>query len=102
GTPVMMAGKVVMGAANRLSGGKIPRLPDQVPLPGPARKLPSIDKTFVGTKVVYFATCLTRSMGAIPGEPSRVSVPEAVTAVARACGRQIVYPPALGGLCCGQ
>jgi D-lactate dehydrogenase len=102
GPPAMALGKMVMGAANKLSGGQIPRLPDQIPIPAPAHKLPRLDPTFVGTKVIYFATCLTRSMGAIPGEPSRVSVPEAVVSVARACGSQVVYPENLPSLCCGQ
>lgn len=102
GAPAMATGRAVMAVANRLSGGKIPRLPDGIPIPAPARALPTLDPTFLGTKVVYFATCLTRSMGAIPGEPSRVSVPEAVVAVAKACGRQIVWPQHLPSLCCGQ
>lgn len=102
GKPAMAMARVVMGTANRLSGGKIPRLPQQVPLPAPGKKLPAVDPTFMGTKVVYFATCLTRSMGAIPEEPSQVSVPEAVVAIAKACGRQVVWPKSLGGLCCGQ
>jgi len=102
GAPAMAAGRVVMGVANKLSGGKIPRLPEQVPLPGPAKKLPALSAKTDAPKVVYFATCLTRSMGAIPGEPSLASVPEAVVNVAEACGRQVVWPKGLPNLCCGQ
>jgi D-lactate dehydrogenase len=102
GAPAMAAGRVVMGVANKLSGGKIPRLPEQVPLPAPAKKLPQLKGRPDATKVVYFATCLTRSMGAIEGEPSQVSLPEAVVRVAEACSRQIVWPEGLPSLCCGQ
>lgn len=102
GAPVLAAGKAVMGAANKLSSGKIPRLPDQIPLPGPAKKLPRAATGERQQKVVYFATCLTRAMGALPGEKVSASVPEAVVAVAEKCGWQVLWPKGLAGLCCGQ
>ncbi len=104
GAPAMAVGRVVMGVANKLSGGKIPHLPEQVPIPAPAHKLPRLAKRTSDEqpKVVYFATCLTRSMGEIPNEPSQVSVPEAIVRIAEACGREVVWPEKLGGLCCGQ
>lgn len=102
GAPAYKLGQAVMSVANRVSGGKIPRLPAEIPLPAPARKLPMSAKSGAEQKVVYFATCLTRSMGAIPGEPSQVSVPEAIVAIANKCGREVVWPKKLSGLCCGQ
>lgn len=102
GAPALAVAKAFMNTANKLSGGKLPRLPDQIPIPSPAPRLPKPDPTFLGTKVVYFATCLTRSLGGIPGEPSSVSMPEAIMSVARATKRQIAYPENLPGLCCGQ
>jgi D-lactate dehydrogenase len=53
-------------------------------------------------RVVYFATCLTRSMGSIEGEPSEVGVAQAIVDVLEACGYEVIYPRGLPGLCCGQ
>jgi D-lactate dehydrogenase len=53
-------------------------------------------------RVVYFATCLTRTMGPIEGEPAEVGLAQAVVDVLEACGYEVVYPKGLPRLCCGQ
>jgi D-lactate dehydrogenase len=135
-----VAGPVSMGLArmgarvgNILSGGKAPALPQGIPVPYAAPRLPPVlhprvpngeggrlpgwnapekalppalivdsDQESDARTVVYFATCLTRSMGPVEGEPSEVGVAQAVVEVLEACGYRVRYPEGISGLCCGQ
>jgi len=106
------------GFARRVSGDRIPRVSKALrPGPGaPARpnphQSPKADGLPVSVaqqsaprgKVVYFPACPTRLFGAPAkvGELDLLPTPEAVMALLRRVGFEVVVPPDLDGSCCGQ
>ena len=71
------------------------------PMPAPApRGLPATDRA--AAVAVYFPSCLSRTMGPLPGEPTDVTVPEALVAVARRAGQSVWIPDRVSGHCCGM
>jgi D-lactate dehydrogenase len=68
-------------------------------LPRPARPLPaSADE---GAQAVYFPSCITRTMGALPGEPEHPTLPEVFLTLARRAGVPVRLAEAPQGVCCG-
>jgi D-lactate dehydrogenase len=70
------------------------------PMPAAARALPRTPRE--GAAAVYFASCLSRTLGALPDEPPGLSVPEAFVEVAARAGTPLFLPPDLPGHCCGM
>ena len=64
------------------------------PLPRPAPARPG------ARRVVYLPTCLTRVVGALPGEDAAPPA-RAMQEVLAAAGFDVVHPEGVGGLCCG-
>jgi len=54
-----------------------------------------------GAQAVYFPACISRMMGALPGEPKDLSLPEALVALARRAGVGLHIPGDPQGVCCG-
>jgi D-lactate dehydrogenase len=50
---------------------------------------------------VYFPSCLSRTIGHLPGEPADTSLAEALAAVAERAGMPVLIPPDIAGRCCG-
>ncbi len=50
---------------------------------------------------VYFPSCISRTMGALPGEPVEMSLVEAVVTVAGRAGIALLVPDDAKGTCCG-
>jgi D-lactate dehydrogenase len=95
----------VANLVNRLSRGQVPGLPADMPVPGPAPRLQrsgTSRPTGASREIVYFPSCLTRIMGALPGEDAPVGVAEAVTRVLAACGWDARIPDGASKVCCGQ
>lgn len=53
-------------------------------------------------KVVYFPSCITRSMGTSAGDGESMAVTEKTAALLRKAGYEIIYPEAMDDLCCGM
>lgn len=53
-------------------------------------------------EVVYFPTCLTRSMGSLPGEKVKTGLADALMSVLEATGHVVKIPENIPSLCCGQ
>ncbi|MGE0455233.1 MAG: FAD-binding and (Fe-S)-binding domain-containing protein [Vicinamibacteria bacterium] len=71
------------------------------PMPRAARRLPRGAAGPQEAAAVYVPACLTRAMGALPGEPDAPSLPEALVALASRAGRPLWIPPDVAGTCCG-
>jgi D-lactate dehydrogenase len=64
------------------------------PIAFPARPSDSL-------KVVYFPSCISRTMGPAKGDPDRDSIPDAMVRVLLKAGYEIIYPQHMNTLCCG-
>jgi len=53
-------------------------------------------------KVVYFPTCINRSMGVAQGDPNRHSLVTLIHILLERAGFAVVYPEGLPDLCCGM
>jgi D-lactate dehydrogenase len=54
-----------------------------------------------GAQAVYFPACISRLMGALPGEPAKLSLPEVMVALAQRAGVGLHIPDDPQGVCCG-
>jgi D-lactate dehydrogenase len=54
-----------------------------------------------GAAAVYFPSCISRMMGAMPGEADEFSIADAVVAVASRAGHPVHVPHDVAGTCCG-
>jgi D-lactate dehydrogenase len=52
-------------------------------------------------QAIYFPSCISRIIGALPGEPNGVSLQEAVVRVSGRAGLSVNIPRDAGGVCCG-
>jgi D-lactate dehydrogenase len=52
-------------------------------------------------KVVYFPSCISRTMGPAKGDPDNDSLPDAMVRVLLKAGYEIIYPQKMNALCCG-
>ena len=85
--------------ARKVSFGLVPKITSNMPTRVTYQPKNS---TVPGRKVVYLPSCATRSMGPAGSDPVRASVPEVFHALLEKSGFQVIYPEAMGGLCCGQ
>ena len=89
-------------AAHALAPTLVPRVPVALALPRPAPTLPpQAPGPFSGRGVVYFPSCLTRIVGALPGEDA-LPPARAMDEVLRWAGFSVRLPDGLEGLCCGM
>jgi len=54
-----------------------------------------------GAQAIYFPACISRLMGALPGEPSDMSLPEVMVTLAQRAGVGLHIPDDPQGVCCG-
>ncbi len=85
-------------AARSMFGGQVPLWIE--PMPAPAEPdLPATGRA--GAAAIYFPSCISRTMGALPGEPEGMSTTEAFVAVAARAGMPLHIPADVRGHCCG-
>ena len=94
---VELASEVAHAAAPTL----VPRVPAGLALPLPAPGLPPVAPAAAGRAVVYFPSCLTRIVGALPGEDAPPPA-RAMHDVLRWAGLSVRVPDGIEGLCCGM
>ncbi|MDA8441328.1 MAG: FAD-binding and (Fe-S)-binding domain-containing protein [Peptococcaceae bacterium] len=89
------------GSVRKLSSDRLPQWNPWMPACGFVPPLPA--KT-AGTKpkVVYFPSCISRSMGPAKADIDQRSLSEAVVAVLIKAGYEVIYPPDMHKLCCGM
>jgi len=66
--------------------------------PAPAGRLPAVPERRGRPLVVYFPSCLTRTLGEEAGSVPRA---QALLEVLDAAGFDVAYPPDVAGICCG-
>ena len=85
---------------HRISKGKIPAWNPYMPTG--AQKLPQVEPLAdAAESIVYFPSCLSRGMGALPEEKFSESVPQAMLEMAKKAKIQMILPTQIHDLCCG-
>jgi D-lactate dehydrogenase len=97
GTRVMQG---ALDGARRLSGNRLPKWSPSLPR-AVHFKPPQPGKMSDAERVVYFPSCATRNMGAKRGDNAE-ALPVVAERLFRKAGFDVVYPPHLAALCCGQ
>ena len=98
GTPVM---KGTLDRLRALSGGRVPKWSPALARPvhfSPAAADPASGRP----RIVYFPSCAARSMGPQRGDGPAEALPVIAERLFRKAGFDVIYPPRLDGLCCGQ
>jgi len=105
----LLIGKKIFGAIatglNKLSGGLIPLWNEH--FPKGAKKISSQQPTSnkhndSANKVVYFPSCITRSMGVSKDYNKSLEITMLTEKLLKRGGYDIIYPQGLDGLCCGM
>ncbi len=92
----------------KLSGGAIPLWNEYMPTGASKIKVsPTVTEKPAGAghdvrKVVYFPSCITRSMGTTKAYCKELEVTRVTAKVLEAAGFQIIYPENMDSLCCGM
>lgn len=89
------------GAAHAVAPTLVPSVPPHLALPLPALRLPPVSPVSGGRSVVYFPSCLTRIVGALPGEDA-LPPARAMHEVLRWAGCSVRVPEGISDLCCGM
>ncbi|MGE4290806.1 MAG: FAD-binding and (Fe-S)-binding domain-containing protein [Desulfovibrio sp.] len=88
------------GAIHKYSGKRVPRWNTSMPRVADRFCAPSRPRT--DQRVVYFPSCIARHMGPEKRDPDKSSICEHTRNVLAKAGYEIVSPPDLKRLCCGQ
>ena len=81
----------------RITGNNIAEwMPDTPHAAGP---IPATSRA--GAQAVYFPSCISRTMGRLPGEPEDRSLMEVTVELARRAGVPVYIPSDVAGTCCG-
>ena len=90
----------IADTARSISGNRIPKWTPSMPAGASAPWKEPINKD-ARHKVVYFPSCIARSMGPAKDDPVNSSVPEVTIRVLEKAGYGIIFPPGMKKLCCG-
>ncbi len=87
--------------ARKIAGNRIPQWNPYLPT---VAKMPqrTTRGTGDGSRVVYFASCVSRTMGPARGDPERDSLPVKTHTLLRRAGYDVVFPENCERLCCGM
>ena len=100
-------GKKVFGALARglrwLTAKKLPLWNEYMPTGAKKIRVPEMPgQAGHDRKVVYFPSCITRSMGTTKAYSEEMEVTRVTAALLEAAGFQIIYPEKMDSLCCGM
>ena len=82
--------------------GGTPVLSGEIPVPGSAPKLPKQLEGKYDRSVVYFPSCLTRTMGSLEGEDAPEGLAQTIQNIFNHFKWDVLYPKGIYGLSCGQ
>lgn len=99
GTPMM---KKVSGLLYKVSGRRIPLWNPYMPHGGPARRVYQPGDAFAKDTVVYFPTCINRTMGKSVDYKREMSVVQKTKQLLEKAGFRVIFPEGLMNLCCGM
>jgi D-lactate dehydrogenase len=86
--------------ARRISGNRLPSWNRYMPR-GVAAPMKNPDHHSTSLKVVYFPSCISRTMGPAKGDPDNEPLYEVTVRVLSRAGYDVIYPKNMDRLCCG-
>lgn len=103
----------VAGGVHKISGGIVPLWNEYFPKGTPkvsnkveAESIVALNKNSTpkgnNLKVVYFPSCITRSMGQSKGKSNEPNITEITKTLLERAGYTIIYPEQMNSLCCGM
>lgn len=109
----MVFGKTAFGAmaggVRKISGGLVPMWNEYFPKgahkivqPAPTAHASVENQTVSAGKVVYFPSCITRSMGVTKSYSNELEITKITEKLLRKAGYEIIYPENMNKLCCGM
>lgn len=99
GTKIMLA---ISGGMRKLSGNRIPYWNPYMPSGAKAIKEDTGGKTEKLRKVVYFPSCINRSMGVSHDDKDEMQLSEKMVRLLLKGGYEVIYPENMKNLCCGM
>ena len=99
GTPYM---STITEWVRKLSGNRIPLWNQYMPRGAKIIKQPSHSSSGNSRKVVYFPSCINRSMGIAKNQAPDKQLASAMTDLLHKAGYEVIYPENLNSLCCGM
>jgi D-lactate dehydrogenase len=93
-----LRGAGIAGPLTRLVASRVPGI--ERGLPAAASALP--ETSGQGAAAVLFPSCVSRTIGPLPGDPEAATVPAAMIAVAARAGVALHIPEGIGQRCCGM
>ncbi len=92
--------KSTLDGLRKASGGRLPKWSPA--LARPVNFVPRAQALQRAGRVVYFPSCASRNMGPQRGHEGVEMLPTVAERLFQRAGFDVVYPPAMAGLCCGQ
>jgi D-lactate dehydrogenase len=99
GTKLM---KGITGGIRKISGDKIPLWNPYMPSGARSVNINPEPETFNNGKVVYFPSCINRSMGVSKDHIDEKQLSEKMVLLLHKAGYKVIYPEKLNNLCCGM
>ena len=99
----LLGGKTLAGLSSglrTLSGKRLPQWTPAMPVGAKIAK-PAQDRAAEGAQVVYFPSCIARTMGPAREDPVDRSISEVTVQVLERAGFTVIYPWDMARLCCG-
>jgi len=93
--------KGLTGLTRKLSGNRIPRWTPTMPRPANFKQ-EKVIQVKSKKKVVYFPSCLARTMGPAQSSPEQENLPDTIITVLNRAGYEAIIPESLDKLCCGK
>ncbi|MCB1760450.1 MAG: FAD-binding oxidoreductase [Gammaproteobacteria bacterium] len=90
------------GALSRLSGERIPSWNPSYPRAASALGSTSMTHAGQGRQVVYFPSCVSRTMGPAKGAPHQQALHRRMRSLLAKAGFEAIIPEPVAGLCCGM
>ncbi|APF18121.1 FAD linked oxidase domain protein [Caldithrix abyssi DSM 13497] len=81
---------------------KFPRISPYMPLPAPKISRSSHNGKKMPRQVVYFPSCITRSMGVLPDSEQAEPLTQVTFKLLQKAGFEVILPENVNGLCCGM
>jgi len=99
GTSIM---KGISGGLRKISGNRIPLWNPYMPLGAKTIKPLQVQNTKMEKKVVYFPSCINRSMGVSKEHRGEKQLSEKMLELLNKGGFEVIYPESMNRLCCGM